>query len=300
MTVQAPQDLSNKNALCVGASQGIGAAVAVQFAKQGAGVVVIGRSEDLLKKVVADARAAAPSADGKVFDYIVADLSSVNGIKAAVKDVEKKFSGKGVQYIVQSQGATPNGVFSLNQEGYDKSFTVQVLSRFAIPYLLAKSGTFKEGSVVSVCASGGKGPIDVTDLDFGVAHGRNEYGRGLRDLPQAANRDSACVDAFTLEFKEKFPKINAAHIFPGIVASTNALRNMPGPISTVMGILSAPLGAVGILHTAPTYAHIPVNYATSGANGLFTRANTPVKADAWIQDPQNRRAIWQSLEKMLA
>ncbi|KAJ3162736.1 hypothetical protein HDU86_003709 [Geranomyces michiganensis] len=298
MTVAAPQNIDG-NALCVGASSGIGAAVAVQFAKQGASVVVIGRSENLLKQVVADARAAAPNASGKTFDYIVADLSTIAGIKAAVKDVQQKFSGKGVQYIVQTQGATPNGVFSLNEEGYDKNFTVQVLSRFAIPYLLAKSGTFKEGNLVSVCAPGGKA-IDLNDIDFGKAHGRGEYGKGLRSVPAAANRDSACVDAFTLDFKEKFPKINAAHIFPGIVASTNALRNFPGPISTVMSLVSAPLGAVGILHTAPTYAHIPVNYATSGANGLFKSANTPVTPTPWIQDQQNRRAIWQALEKMLA
>ncbi|KAI8906632.1 hypothetical protein DFJ77DRAFT_514416 [Powellomyces hirtus] len=298
--VAASKDLSGTSALCVGGSQGIGSGAAVQFAKQNASVIIVGRNEELLKGVVEDLKKASPSGgQGKTFDYVVADLSTVKGIKSAVKAVESKCKnrGGGLQYIVQTQGATPTGTYTANEDGLDTAFTVQVLSRFAFPYLLAKSGTFK-GSVVSVCAPGGT-EVDVGDLDLGKAKGRGEYGRGLRDMLKAANRDSTIVDAFTLEFKHQFPACSAAHLFPGIVTSTGALRNFPWPLPSLLSLASAPFAYTGIMHTPATFGHIPVNLATSASNGLFKKPDTPVTPSGWIKNQTNRKAVWDGLVNML-
>ncbi len=49
-------DLTGKTAVIAGASQGIGAGIAIRFAQAGANIIIIGRSQERLKKVISDAR----------------------------------------------------------------------------------------------------------------------------------------------------------------------------------------------------------------------------------------------------
>lgn len=79
--------------------------------------------------------------------------------------------------MYQTQGKPPNGKFSLNAEGHESHFAIQVLSRFALPYLLARSNTLKE-AVVHVCApngNSGKAP-DTDDLELIHAHDEGKFG----------------------------------------------------------------------------------------------------------------------------
>ena len=45
-------DLTGKNAVVCGSSQGIGRAIAIEFAKCGANVVLVARNEESLRKVL--------------------------------------------------------------------------------------------------------------------------------------------------------------------------------------------------------------------------------------------------------
>ncbi|KAJ3019858.1 hypothetical protein HKX48_001687 [Thoreauomyces humboldtii] len=288
-------------ALCVGASSGIGAACAVHFATLRTSIIVVGRNEVELKKVVetAKTKASGNPVQGQTFDYIVADLSSVDGIKKAVKEVEKKAGKAGVQYVIQCQGSAPSGLYVPNADGVDKHFIVQCLSRFAIPYLLAKSGTLADGgAVVSVCASGGTGIDNVADMEMGKANKEGKYGKGLTSIPVAGNRDSTVVDSFTLDFKKHFPTMTAAHTFPGIVTGTGAGRNLPYGLGHATSLLT-PFTWVGLLDTAASYATVPYGYATRGDNGLFTRRNTVVTPTKWVADESNRKQVWDGLVAML-
>ncbi len=64
-------DLSNKRAIVCGSSQGIGKAIAVQFAASGASVVLIARNEELLRKVLREM----PTTKKQNHNFIVADFS---------------------------------------------------------------------------------------------------------------------------------------------------------------------------------------------------------------------------------
>lgn len=176
---------------------------------------------------------------------------------------------------------------------------MQVLSKFAIPYLLAKQNKFN-GSIVNVCAPDADDQVDLDDIDLKKAASNGTYGRGIRDVSQAANRMSTVINCFTLEFPTRMNNVQAvAHVFPGIVAGGNAMRAWPAPLPMLGGWILQILSAVGILHNADSYAHIPVNYLKSKANGLFKNPKTPIEVKGWAKEEANRARVWNKLVHMI-
>ncbi len=92
-------DLSGKVALVTGASQGIGEAIAIQLAQQGAMVVCAARTEAKLQSV-----AAAIQANGGKADHIVMDLSSSDSVRAAVAAVVERHGA--IHILVNNAGIT--------------------------------------------------------------------------------------------------------------------------------------------------------------------------------------------------
>ena len=78
--------LTNKNAIVTGASRGIGKAIALKLAEQGANVACVARSLDSVKETVAAVEALGRKAKGFAVD--VADFKSV---EAAGKEIEELF-----------------------------------------------------------------------------------------------------------------------------------------------------------------------------------------------------------------
>jgi len=292
------QDLSGKTAVCVGASQGIGAGVAVEFARRNASVIIVARQESLMKQVVKELRTASKSDEGKILDYIKADLSTIAGMKDAVKQITSKTGTRGVDYLIQTQGALPNGKLDITSDGLDSTFAV-MLSRFALPYLLAKQGVLK-GGLINICAPGGGTDVDVDDLDLQKLAKAGMYGRGLKDLLIAAKRGMSFLDAITLEFPTHFPAISAAHLFPGHVV-TNILANskFPFPLPLIVSLINTPMVYLGLRTTPKAFAHVPADLAASGKSGLFKETLMEEAPSEWATVDANRKALWVKLESML-
>jgi 3-oxoacyl-[acyl-carrier protein] reductase len=75
--------LAGKVALVTGASRGIGRAIAVDLAKNGASVVLVGRDADALAEAAAQAREALPGAKVSVHQADVSDPAAVEAFVAA-------------------------------------------------------------------------------------------------------------------------------------------------------------------------------------------------------------------------
>ena len=69
-------DLTNRNALVCGSTQGIGKATAIALAHMGANVTLLARNEDKLKSVLADL----DTAQGQSHTYACADFSNPNSV----------------------------------------------------------------------------------------------------------------------------------------------------------------------------------------------------------------------------
>lgn len=77
--------LQNKVAVVTGGSSGIGRAIALRFAKEGAKVVIIGRKEQALKDVCAK---------DKNITYLAGDITDSKVIDEIFDLVNTKFAGK--------------------------------------------------------------------------------------------------------------------------------------------------------------------------------------------------------------
>ncbi|MDG4647872.1 SDR family NAD(P)-dependent oxidoreductase [Roseibacterium sp. SDUM158017] len=136
----AKPELSGRKALVTGASKGIGRAIAMRLAADGAEVALVARSEKDLERVADEVA----RAGGKVH-VIAADLSTFAGCEAAASRALEKLGG--LDILVNVAGATRAGVFPDQPdqdwiEGFALKFHGAVrLTRCLWPALVAAKGT---------------------------------------------------------------------------------------------------------------------------------------------------------------
>src|ERR1700744_3105753 len=118
----------NKLALVTGSSRGIGAAIAVRLAAEGAYVIVnYAASPARAEQVVSEITKAGGHAEA-----VKADLSTVEGTKALAASVDKAFDGKfdgRLDILVNNAGTVEFGPFlEASEASYDKHFDLNVRS----------------------------------------------------------------------------------------------------------------------------------------------------------------------------
>lgn len=130
--------LKGKKALVTGGTQGIGKAVAIAFAKNGADVVICGRNEKKLKESEAEL-----SAEGVKAKYIVCDVSDP---AAAVKTVQEsiKFLG-GLDILANIAGISPKAeggfklpFYEISDDVWDNVMNTNLNSVFYFSKAVAK------------------------------------------------------------------------------------------------------------------------------------------------------------------
>ncbi|MDB5058624.1 MAG: short-chain dehydrogenase, partial [Chloroflexi bacterium] len=139
--------LQGKTALVTGSTSGIGRAVAMAFAAEGAHVVVSGRDKARGEEVVAAIRAA----DGRA-DLVTADLSQ--GVEAArrLADEATRVLGGRVDVLVNNAGIFPGGpTADVDEETFDAVYRVNVKAPFfltaALAPRMAERGT---GAIINI------------------------------------------------------------------------------------------------------------------------------------------------------
>lgn len=144
---------AGKVAIITGASSGIGAAAARQFAEAGAAVVLAARSAAPLERLAAAIAAAGGRALAAPTD--VADAAAAARLLA---DAEKRFGG--IDILVNNAGANRRGPIEQHPAA-DLAAVVQVnlaapivLTRLALPYLRRRGG-----AIVNVASIAGRIPL---------------------------------------------------------------------------------------------------------------------------------------------
>ena len=124
--------LNGRVALVTGGSQGIGKAVAVMLAQEGASVVIAARGAELLDKVAAEIRAAG----GKVH-AVAADVSQAADCERLVAETIKTFGR--LDILVNNAGTSATGEFeSVTDEAWQADFNLKLfaairLARLVVP-----------------------------------------------------------------------------------------------------------------------------------------------------------------------
>jgi 3-oxoacyl-[acyl-carrier protein] reductase len=144
--------LHGKTAIVTGASRGIGKAIALRIAEEGAQVVLTARDEALLKQTVDQIQAAGGSSAA-----IALDLRDKLAAARVVDFATGHFGALNI--LVNNAGATKRGDFeTLTDDDFLDGFALKYfgavrMTRAAWPHLKAS-----HGSLLNICGAGGKTP----------------------------------------------------------------------------------------------------------------------------------------------
>lgn len=145
-------NLTGKKAVVFGASQGIGRAIAVAFANQGAQVAVISRSEEKLHQLLKEM-------NGKDHRAISCDVSDLTDLKNKLNDLVNEW--KTIEILVcNTGGPKPGPVTEANDEDFLNAFRDHVLvNSLAVKVLLPGMKKEKYGRIINIISTSVKTPI---------------------------------------------------------------------------------------------------------------------------------------------
>jgi 3-oxoacyl-[acyl-carrier protein] reductase len=127
-------NFTGKTALVTGGSRGIGRAIAVEFARHGAHVALIGRDIDALQE---SARVCAEARPGVVVDIFQADVTDQAAVDRVVGEAAARFGR--VDYAVAGAGQSVDALLlRLRPETIDRMIDVNLKSAFYLCGAVAK------------------------------------------------------------------------------------------------------------------------------------------------------------------
>ncbi len=143
------------NVLVCGSSQGIGKAAALKFAAQGDNVILMARSEEKLKQVLAEL-----SADNQQHhQYIVADFSNPQQVKQAIEDFLA--AGNEIDVLVNNTGGPKGGpIIDATIDEFYNTFTQHlicnhILVQAVVPVMKKRGG----GRIINIISTSVKQPL---------------------------------------------------------------------------------------------------------------------------------------------
>lgn len=148
-------NLVGKRALVGGASQGLGAACAMQLAAQGAEVVLLARNEARLAAVLAQL----PAQHGQRHASLAVDASDLAALSSKVADQLAEDRPISI-WVNNTGGPAPGTAHSAAPEDYASAFTQHLLSSQALLHLLLP-GMQQQGygRIINVLSTSVKAPL---------------------------------------------------------------------------------------------------------------------------------------------
>ncbi|MEO8286070.1 MAG: SDR family oxidoreductase [Chloroflexota bacterium] len=159
--------LNGTVAVITASSQGLGKAIAIELAREGAGVVICGRREDVL----AEAANEIFGLSGRQVVAVPADVSTEEGVDAVIAAAIDNFGR--LDILVNNAGGPPPGDFTQHDDAvWQRAFETNLLSavrliRAALPHL-KESG---RGRIINLTSTAVKQPIEGLILSNSIRAG---------------------------------------------------------------------------------------------------------------------------------
>ena len=256
-----------------GATRGIGQAAAIELARQGAEVVVVGRDARRVDDVVRQARAAA---DGAPIHAQVADLTLMAGVRALAEELRDQHER--IDVLANNAGALCASR-KVTSEGFEQTFALNHLAPFLLTNLLLDR--LDGGRVVTTASDAhAGGRLDLDDLQSEKSYAAMRvYGT-----------TKLCNILFTRELARRAPELHANCFHPGVVR-TGFGKNENG-IWKLLTTLGGPF-----FRSPERGARSLVWLATSEEGGRLTgeyiEDEKVAQPSSAAQDPDVARELWE-------
>ncbi len=256
-----------------GATRGIGRAAAIELARRGAEVVVVGRERERVDAVVGEAQAAGGGAPVHAQVADLALMASVRALAAELRDRHER-----IDVLANNAGA----LFAsrkVTSEGFEQTFALNHLAPFLLTNLLLDR--LAGGRVVTTASdahTGGR--LDLDDLQSERSYAAMRvYGTS-----------KLCNILFTRELAKGAPEVRANCFHPGVVR-TGFGKNDNG-IWKVLTTLGGPF-----LRSPERGARSLVWLATSEEGGRLTgeyvEDEKVAQPSATARDAELASALWE-------
>jgi 3-oxoacyl-[acyl-carrier protein] reductase len=158
--------MAGQVAVVTGGSRGIGAAIAAEFAHEGAAVALVGRDEIALHAV----EDAIKGAGGQAVS-VVAELTSFKAIEAGREIIERRLGP--VDVLVANAGGSftqPGPIEEISEEGWRASIDGNLTATFlTIKSFLPGMKARGRGSIITISSAAGRRPHSASPIPYGVA-----------------------------------------------------------------------------------------------------------------------------------
>jgi NAD(P)-dependent dehydrogenase (short-subunit alcohol dehydrogenase family) len=237
------RDLKGQRALVTGGTSGIGRATAEALAREGARVLISGRSETRGAEVVA-----AIKAGGGEAEFVRANLESAHDVRALAARAAE------VDILVNNAGVFPAGAtHELSEEAFDETFAVNVKAPFLLTAAIAPK----------MVARGRGAIINVTTMaaEFGVP-GLSAYGASKAAV-------ALLTKAWAAEYGPKGVRVNGVSPGPTTTPGTDAMgEGFAAIVSTIpLGRAADPEEIAGAIVFLASGKASYVNGATLNVDG---------------------------------
>ncbi|MCU0482481.1 MAG: SDR family oxidoreductase [Anaerolineae bacterium] len=283
-------DMQGRVCIVTGATNGLGEVNALELARMGGTVVIIGRNEDKAKATLQKINSAVVNAD---VHYLIADLSLMRDVKRVADDFRAKFDRLDV--LVNNAGM----IFDkriVTAEGLEMTFALNHMSYFYLTHLLMDmlkaSGTpTKKSRIVNVASNLHRiGAFDFDDM-------QNEK----RFISAPVYGQTKCMNV--VHAYELHRRLSAQHAN----VTANALH--PGGVRT--GFASNTGGATRVItkllrflsfspeQGARTQIYLASSPDVEGVSGQYFSMSKPKPSSKFSQDESNGKRLWAYSEEIL-
>jgi len=284
MKEKLKNDMTGKICLVTGSTNGIGKSTAIELARMGATVVIIGRDAQKTSEVVKEIRAASGNPH---VDSLLADLSSQQEVRRLAHEFKRKYSQ--LHVLINNAG----GFFlrrQLSVDGIEMTFALNHLASFLLTDLfldtIQASAPARIINVSSDAHASGK-------IEFDNLQGEQNFRPSAYDNSKLANI------LFTLELARRLEgtgvTVNALH--PGFVATGFAKNN--GKVIAALVSVFAPLVARSPVKGAETSIYLASSPNVEGMTGKYFYDSQVISAAPQATDMVLARKLWDASTEMI-
>jgi NAD(P)-dependent dehydrogenase (short-subunit alcohol dehydrogenase family) len=255
-----------------GATRGIGRAAAIELARRGADVVLVGRDPERVKSVAEEATAA--GGGGRVHGH-VADLALMSNVRVLADEIRRRYEH--IDVLANNAGA----LFASRTEtpeGFEQTFALNHLAPFLLTNLLRDRLT---GGRVVTTASGAhqSARLDLEDLQSEKSYSARVYGTS-----------KLCNILFTRELASRAPELRANCFHPGVVR-TGFAKNENG-IWKIVATLGSPF-LRSPERGARSLVWLALSDNPAALTGAYIQDEKVVAPSARAQDNMLARGLWE-------